>query len=243
LFHRFQFTVIKLAVFFIAPAIAIPSAISLSIGGNTSCEFGDCSNVDSLAAGQSTSGTIHFSFSVNGDPFSFYAPFSAANYDPHGTSVGYSPTVTYLGSSPSSQDDKFEIDFWQNYTYSGALNGKSFGESTGAIILNTGPGSNFTAQAFYGGQGLGVMGPFTEGDSSGSNRVTLSGLSGDPLTFEYQLIYDFNCRVQSVFGYGSSGERRNSRTNPARFAGSRISVVQRSEAAVSGRLISGQMES
>lgn len=196
LFHGFKFSAIRLAALIALPVIAFPAAISLTVGGSTTCEVGNCSSVDVLAAGQNTSGTPSTGFTVNGDSYRLDAVFSAVNSDPHGTSVFYSPIVTYTGDGPTAQNDVFTIDFWQNFSYSGALNG-TYGEETGAIVRGAAPGSNFTAQAFYGGQALGILGPFTDGTGSDIRSVPLTGLSGDPLTFQYELIFDFTAGTET----------------------------------------------
>jgi hypothetical protein len=171
--------------------MAFPAAISLTVGGTTQCLFGDCSSVGVLAPAQSVHDFADYTpFTVNGDSFVLYAPFFAANNVLNGTTVAYEPFVIHTGHSSTQQNDAFEIDFFQNFAYSASLNGK-YSEATDSYVYLAGPGSSFTAQAFYGGQGLGLMGPFIGLNGSDSHEAVLSDLSGTPLTFEYQMIYDF----------------------------------------------------
>jgi hypothetical protein len=166
-----RFLIVGSAAFLIAPAMAFPAAIAL-IAGGTTCLFGNCDNPGVLMPGQGGPGLANASFTVNGDAFSLYAPFSAANNSPNGTSVNYLPVVVYTGSAPTTQADVFTIDFYQNFLYP-APSGK-YSEATGAFVWNAGAGSYFIAEAFYDGHGVGSMGPFTNGISSGSNESNLT---------------------------------------------------------------------
>jgi hypothetical protein len=208
---------LRVAALLAAPIAAFPAAVTLTVGSTVNCEYGPCSSVDTLSAGQTTSGNVAVTFNVNGDQYSLSSPFSAADHDPNGTSISFSPTVTYLGTSPTAQADKFTIDFLQNYSYSGPLNGYYYDESTlGTLNGKAAPSSNFTAQLFYNGQGLGLMGPFYVGTSSGDGEKQLYGLSS-PLTADYQFVYDF--AAGTLPGAGASAPNAPSATpEPSAYA-------------------------
>lgn len=180
---------LRIAVLLAVPAIAFPAAVSLTSGNTVTCEFGTCSSIDSLTAGQTAGSFLDIPFTVNGNSFELDSLWSAWNNDPHSTKFTVTPIVTYTGSSPLAQSDIFTIDFWQNFTYSGITNG-TYHESTGSYV-NAAPGSTLSMEAFFGGQGVGLMGPFGLGDAAGDGVKQLTGVSGDPLTFEYSFIFDF----------------------------------------------------
>lgn len=187
---RFKLTTFRLAALLAAPMLASSAAVTLTVGASTTCEYGPCSSVDSLTAGQTASGAPDVTFTVNGDSYQLYSPFSVTNKDPHGTSINFTPTVTYTSTTPSAQADVFTIDFLQNFVYTGALNGFYYSEAANVATNNAASASTVNIEAFYGGQGLGLM-TFGPGDASGSDFAQLFGLSGNPLTFDYKFTFDF----------------------------------------------------
>ncbi|HEX4769460.1 MAG TPA: hypothetical protein VH351_01425 [Bryobacteraceae bacterium] len=205
------------------PAIAFPAAIAL-IAGGTTCLYGNCDNPDVLTPGQGGPGLANVSFTVNGDAFSLYAPFSVANNSPNGTSVSYLPIVVYTGSAPTRRTDAFTIDFYQDFSYP-APSGK-YSEATGAFVWDAGPGSYFIAEAFYNGNGVGIMGPFAEGDSSDSHESALTLLGGNPLNFQYEMTYIFepgSLHYAVMAAPGPPGKPDRTRGNSLR--NSRASIV------------------
>jgi hypothetical protein len=199
-----QRPLIALAVFLIAPALALPSSIEV----NSVCEVGTCPlPTDTLAPGSSIPETdFNFTVDVNGDPFDIFGDYSAYNTSnsPSG-SVGIALDVTavYEGSSPTAQDDEIFVEDLQNNTVPGSFSlAGTYGESLTASF--DGPVANNTSvrgQMFFNGDGLGTVGPFS-GPASQSMSAPL-GLTGTILDEDFQVVLDFGKGTQS--GSSSTG--------------------------------------
>jgi hypothetical protein len=202
-----------LAALLAAPMIASPAAITLTVGATTTCEYGNCTNVDTHFPGGGATASPTVTFTVNGDTYQLLAPFTGMNNSPNGVTFVATPTITYTGATPTAQADNFTIDFLENFTYPGSTTG-TYHEASGAVIEGGAVGSSFTAQAFYDGTGLGVLGPFTTTGSFMTAEKSLSGLSGSPLAVDYQFVYDFAAGTTT----GGSISAPSSVPEPATYA-------------------------
>lgn len=161
------------------------------------CVLGTCppptGTSDALQLGQSigpTPGSSSVAFGA--DPYSVAWTFAAA-YTALGTSLSVDPVVTYTGASPSTTNDVITFNFFQNYydASAGTWNG-AYTETIPLNILgNVGAGSTASAELFYDGQGLGLVGPFGPGYHYGQNTVSLTGLTASTLSAEYEFTFDF----------------------------------------------------
>jgi len=177
---RFMF----LAVFLAAPAGSFASSITL----NGTCEAGTCPPVDTLLSGGSTSNTFNFMTSVNGDPFDVSGEYSASNPTSGLTTIQVAATALYEGSTPSNSD-VLTLDDLQDYTVTGGLSGDYFEQTAASFGGPPAAGSSLSAELFYNGQGVGLLGPFT---SAGSQAITKNlTLSGTALDADLQITFDF----------------------------------------------------
>jgi hypothetical protein len=178
--------------------LLLPSAVFAGdVQINGLCVLGTCppptGTSDAVQYGQSigpTSGST--SVTLGTDSYSVAWTFAAA-YNALGTSISVNPVVTYTGASPSTTNDVITFNFFQNYY--DASPGSWDGAYTETIPLNisgsVGAGSTASGELFYGGQGLGLVGPFGLGSHVGQNTVTLSGLTASTLSAEYEFTFDF----------------------------------------------------
>jgi hypothetical protein len=179
-----------LAGFLIAPALGFSSTITV----NGICEAGTCPTVDTLAFGSSTSGSFNFNYLFgNTDEYNILGQFAANNPTTGPTSIQFNATAVFVGNSTltSSQHDLLTIDDLQNYTVPHSLDGTYFEDTAASLGGPIAPASSFTAELFYNGNGVGVLGPFTgPGPHSASANRDLLRLS-NPLEADFQFKFDF----------------------------------------------------
>jgi hypothetical protein len=180
---------VLLAVLLVAPSLCLASSITL----NGACEAGTCPPVGSLAPGGSIPATLfNFIASVNGDMYDIFGEYSASNTtsSPSGfTATQFNVTADYMGPAPTTGADALTIDDLQDFTVPGtfSLTG-TYNESTFATF--GGSGGSLTYQAFYNGDGLGLLGPVTSPQSlSSSKDLMLTGTSLD-VEAQYTLVFD-----------------------------------------------------
>lgn len=153
-----QYLVLGLTLF--APLVMKAGAISV----NSNCYVGICSSVDSLSNGQSSSGSFDVPITfVNGDAYDISGTYAASYSTMGGSTINIDPVVSYLGLVPTIGTDTIDLVYLQDYfdpsccTWAGTY--------TESVPLNAhgtfGPGSQMSAQLFYDGVGVGLVGPFT----------------------------------------------------------------------------------
>jgi hypothetical protein len=173
-----------LAGFLIAPALGLSSTIT----------FNGVPTVDTLPVGSSTSGIFDFDyFSPNTDKYNITGNFAANNPTSGPTSITFNATAVFVGNSTStaSQHDLLTIDDKQNYIVPHSLDGNYFEDTAASLGGPIAPASTFTAQLFYDGNGLGILGPFTApGSNFSSASRDLFGLTS-PLEADFRFDFDF----------------------------------------------------
>ncbi len=195
---------VKYWCFFAAFLLLLPSAaFAGDIQINGVCVVGTCpppsGTSDAVQYGQSigpTTGSYSLTFG-DGDAYSITWSFSAS-YTSSGTELSINPVATYTGGSPSVGNDVINFNFFQNYYDSspGTWDGAYTETVPLAVLGNVGAGSTASAELFYDGQGLGLVGPFGPGYHFAQNTVTLTGLDADTLAAEYEFTFDFQAGTQ-----------------------------------------------
>jgi hypothetical protein len=133
--------------------------------------------------------------SIASTPFSFIYTFADTDqysvmgtYSASGTapSISFSAVATYLGNSThtASSADVLSVDLLEDFSYTGSTSG-TYTETATLSQTNVGGGSSVTAQLFFGGTGIGLLGPFT---GMGSQVYTKSAT----LTPPNPALADFN---------------------------------------------------
>ncbi len=168
-------------------------AAAISVNGT--CEIGNCSSPGTLNPGDSI-GTTSFGFNyvlADTDRFFISGTYSASGNAP---SVAFQATAAYLGNSTNtaSSADKISVDLLQMFGYNGSPDG-TYGENATLSQSNVAPGSNVTAELSFGGQGIGLLGPYTgNGSQTYSASKDLTGLSNPNLA---DFNYTFNLAAGS----------------------------------------------
>lgn len=176
----------------IAPFAMQAGAISI----NSTCYVGDCASVDSLSNGQSADGTFAINYVFgDGDAYDIYGTYGASYSTIGGSTIDIDPVVSYLGGVPTAGTDTIDLMFLQDYfdpsccTWAGTYTESVPLFATGAF----GPGSQMSAQLFYDGVGVGLVGPFA---APGSYFVTQSNNldfgaqdTSATLAAEYQFLF------------------------------------------------------
>lgn len=188
---------VLLGILCFAPSMMLASALSV----NGTCEVGNCTSVDVLQPGTSTSGFFDFTYTFgNTDAYHVFGDFSAS--DPStgtgSTTIKIDLTAVYLGNSTHtvSSADVLTTDMFQKYNYPGSLDG-TYSEHTNAFFGGKiASSSTLDAQLFYDGQSLGLLGPFSPpGPGSQTKSANLTGLT-NPLSADYRFDFDFGAGSQ-----------------------------------------------
>jgi hypothetical protein len=174
------------ALFLTASRLCLPIAIQAT-GANTVCAIGNCAAPGTLSPSDSIS-TTGYSFTytfANTDAFLVAGTYSASGAAP---TINFSATATFLGNAThtASGDDTLSVDLLQYFSYIGSPDG-TYDESATLSQTNVAAGSFVTSQLSFGGQGIGLMGPFTgNGSQSYSGSANLTNLPNPSLAdFNY----------------------------------------------------------
>jgi hypothetical protein len=176
------------------PSAAFAGAVQI----NGTCVVGTCPPPsgpgDALQFGQSigpTNGSYSLTF-ANTDAYLITWSF-AAWYTASGTEIIADPIATYTRANPSIGNDVISINFFQNYydNSPGSWDGAYTETVPLALLGSVGAGSTVSAELFYDGQGLGLVGPFGPGYHFGQNTVNLTGLTASTLAAEYEFTFNF----------------------------------------------------
>ena len=193
-------------------SLAFPAAITV----NSTCEVGNCSSVDSVSSGQSV-GPANFNFNyvfANGDIYNLAGTYSAS-YGNDGSAIVINFSAIYTGATASVGNDVLTFDILQNYfdNSPGTFDGTYTENVPVTLGTNVGAGSNITAQLFYDGKGVGLVGPFGVGTNYASKSANLTGLTGDYLDADFNFTFDFMAGSQP----GSGGTVSSTTPEPAQL--------------------------
>jgi hypothetical protein len=183
------------------PALASPASVSV----NGTCDF-NCSST-ALTPGQST-GSVPYNFNVtlaDGDKYNIAGTFS--NSFPSGTNYGFFPTVTYVGTTPTVAADVVTVDMIQTFSDPALADPDWSGTYSENIpFILTLAGTSASGQLLIDGDSVGLL---TVPASAGAgaydlkNIALLSGITGNPLTADYQLSFTFPDLTPTGTGSGS----------------------------------------
>ncbi|HMF79462.1 MAG TPA: PEP-CTERM sorting domain-containing protein [Bryobacteraceae bacterium] len=128
---------------------------------------------------------------VNGDTYAIFGTYSAS-YNAGGTFISINPTVAYTGVAPTAQLDTITLSYTQPYfdNSPGSWDGV-YSQNIPFNISGVAPGSTFSGQLSYDGQGLGLITATGNGSFNGSNSANLTGLNGDTLTAVFDFTFNF----------------------------------------------------
>jgi hypothetical protein len=187
------------ALLIAAPALCLPAAIT----ANTVCEVGTCGSPGTLAPGMSIPSTPYsfvFTF-ADTDTYSVSGTYSASGTAP---SITFSAAATYLGNAThtASSADVLSVDLLENFSYTGPTGG-TYSESATLSQSNVAAGSNVTAQLFFGGAGIGLLGPFT-GSGSQTYSASASLTPSNPTLADFNYTFTIAAGTQATPEPGSA---------------------------------------
>ena len=199
-----------------APITMRAAAISI----NSDCIVGDCTTPDSLSNGQSTSGVFNANINfLDGDTYNVSGNYSASYSTLDGSTISINPVVTYTGAAPSLGADTIHLAALQNYfdtsccTWAG-----NYTESVPLAAQGSfGPGSQMSAQLFYDGVGVGLVGPFAAPGTYFQTVTTALDFGAEDTSDTLAADYEFDF----TFGPGTlpgAGEDAVTTPEPASFA-------------------------
>ncbi len=170
----------------VLPVLGFSAAVKV----NGTCEVGTCASPDSITSGGSSVGTYNFNYTAaSGDLYKISGSF-ANSYNP-GTKLGFFPTVTYIGINPAVAVDTISLDMLQNIFDNSPGSFDSPPAYTETVPFTLSAGVSATGQAFFDGQGVGLVSFTGPGSSSTTLSKSLFGLTGDTLVTDYNLTYTF----------------------------------------------------
>ncbi|MBV8052005.1 MAG: hypothetical protein JOZ80_12490 [Acidobacteriaceae bacterium] len=210
----------KVSVFFLS-TLLLPLALhAADIKINSTCELGDCTNVDALGDGQSV-GPANFSYNytVGSDTYNFSGTYAASYSNTGGNNISLTLNATYTGSGPSTGHDVISFDLLQNYydPRPGTWDGTYTESIPVSFSGNVGTGSTVTANLCYdGSQCVGQVGPYGPGSYDVSNSAVLTGLgTGDYLDADFNFTFDFMPGTQPGAGGDVTSAPEPAQTIPA----------------------------
>lgn len=205
----------KVSFLTLALPVFASSAILTGLAVNRACESGNCNPSDlaanALTLGDSTTGTYDITITLP-DSDTYNIKGSYANSFLKGTFLGFYPTVTYVGSSPSVASDTITLDMLQDFYSPGAANWD--GAYNEKIPFNFPGRESGTGQVSYDGQSVGLLGPAGRGSTTFTQTTTLSGLTGPTLISDFMLNFTFD-RLAVNGDFASSPTPEPAQTIPA----------------------------
>lgn len=181
---------------FVISALLIPglaqSAAIQATGSTVVCEIGNCASPGSLND-TGTIPTTPYSFVytfANTDTFDVTGTYSAQGAAT-GPAMQFSATATYVGNSThtASSADTLSVDFLEDFTSTSSLDG-SYSSHATLTQTSVAPGSSTSGELFFGGQGIGLMGPYTGigSEFATAGPTNLSGL-GDSTEGDFRFTF------------------------------------------------------
>jgi hypothetical protein len=197
---------ISLSAFIAALAIITvvgQPARASSIQVNGTCEVGTCSSTDVLALGSSTNTPFNFTYEfADTDLFRLQGNLSTSNLQTNVSMLLSNFTVTYLGNNTGtvSGDDTLVNDFLQPVHLQTSEFFNANEALSGVFGKGLGSASSATAQAFFMGITLPVLGPFTPPPSdflSTGNGSGFVALGTEPNDYRYTLTFGDGSQIGS----------------------------------------------
>lgn len=129
----------------------------------------------------------------DGDTYSIAWTYSAS-FNAGGTNIAFDPTVTYTGATPTTSTDVITLDMFENYFATLGIGGNwngAYTENVALALSGAGPGSSVTGQLCYDGTCLAALTQSGNGSSNQTNTQTLTGLTSNTLSAEFEYTFDF----------------------------------------------------
>ena len=215
--HLLKSTALPMAFLLAVPFTAQSAAVSVN---GTCVTASSCSSPTTISYGQTISGTVPYTLTLaDGDKYGLSVAYSAS-YGASGSLLTVDPTITYIGAAPTVAADVISVNFYQSIFDDSP--GSFDGTYTETIPLVVPANVQAYGQLFVDGQGLPLLGPYTNGTYDPSASQALTGLDGDTLAYQYNFTYDFSAGVSS--GTSTSSPPSSSltpeptQTIPAAFA-------------------------
>lgn len=187
------------------------NANATAIQVNGTCEVNFCGgaalDISALKLNQSVSTTsfdFFFTF-ANTDEYEISGTYAASYDATNGTVIQVTAIADYVtnGTASASAADVLTLDYLQHYQNvgPGTWDG-TYTESVPVTIgANVGAGTSVSADLFWDGQGVGVIGPFTgPGSYYGAASNNLTGLTGAFLDADFQYTFNFAAGAQAGAG-------------------------------------------
>lgn len=174
-----------------AVAVALPLlGVSATVAINGVCVNGSCTPVPvTYGIGNSQSGSTSNGVIVGTDTYSTATTFTAGVNSNGGTYLSFDPTVSYVGTSPSTSTDTITVDLLASiYDPTATDWDGTYSEHVPLIVATGGTAS---AELFVDGQGVGLVGPYGAGTYNVSESATLTGVNGSTLDYAYDFTFTF----------------------------------------------------
>ncbi len=176
---------VLLSSLLLVPSLALPAALSV----NGTCELGSCASPDSISYPTVIPTTpFNFTYTVGSDTYALTGTYTTG-YTDSGSNIGITLSAVYTGSAPSTAADTINVHLLQNIFDDSA--GSFDGAYSEHIPVKVGAGSMFTGQLSFDGQGIGTIGPLSAGTYDITKTANLTGLDGNTLSADYNLIFAF----------------------------------------------------
>ena len=179
------------AVLAVASMSLFGSSVAIEVNGT--CEMGNCTTPDTVAANTTLTTNFDFTFTfADTDMYRIFGSFIAT--DTGGTGINSSSpfNVEYLGPNAASGTDVLTIDFFQNYAYTGSSTGSFTETLRGTFAGPIAGGSSVTGRFSFGGNVLPLQGPFSPPGAflTTSSSIPVTGLT-NPLLEDETRTYTF----------------------------------------------------
>ena len=180
----------RFAVKLALAALIIPLAgFSAAIQANGTCEVGNCASPDSVGIGQVSAGSFNFNITVGTDLYNVKGVYANA-YPPQ--ILGFFPTVTYIGATPSTAADSISLIMFQNFydVETSPWDGK-YCESFPAVVAAGGSATDTTS---FDGNSVATLtaGPGTSTQSACKNiAFTTAQNASDYMDAQIALTFNF----------------------------------------------------
>lgn len=227
---QFRHLLLTLFPMITAALLTGANAQAAAIELNGACEVGSCATVqaDAISYGQSVATTpFNFNYTFGGttDTYDVSGTY-AASYGANGSVFVADVAAMYVGNSTNtkSKGDMFTIDVLQSIFDNGpgSFDGLYTETVPVTIGISVGPNTLVSADLFYNGQGVGLVGPFIgTGTYYGQAQSNLTGLTGNYLNADFQFSYVFTAGATAGAGAAvvvSSATPEPAETIPAALA-------------------------
>jgi hypothetical protein len=202
-----------------ALALALPAlsfsastGIQVTVNGTPTCESGSCDSPTLAASaitylGTPSTGAFNFNVTLaDGDMYNVAGSF--ANSFPSGANVGFYPTVTYIGASPSVASDLITLDMFQDFFFHPGIDWNSPPNFTESIpFVLSGAGESGSGHLSWDGIALPTLSTGIQSTQAGTvylnGSKSITTIVNDTLVGDYTLNFDFSKGIKDGAFIGS----------------------------------------